>query len=151
MRVRKVIAIAVVLAAFVAVGVASASISTYRDGPLTATFKAGTHTPNCKQLWPVTVTASYDGKKAHATAYYQFLYNGHDVENVNVFSDTRRNPHNRLWHFTGSFYDNTFGPFGALAVGHTLVVRAVVKDGRYTAYPWYTVHVVNTRGCKDVH
>lgn len=147
MRVRRAVALVVTATALVAAGIAAASTSSYRDGPLTATFTAGTHHPNCRQIWPVTVVARYDGKPAHATAFYQFLYDGQAVAHLNVFSGTSRNPHNRLWHFYGSFYDNTFGPFGADAVGHTLVVRAVVQDGRYTAYPWYTVEVVNARGC----
>lgn len=149
MRARKVVPFAVTVVALAAVGVARAETTTYRDGPLTATLQAGTHHPTCKQIWPVTVTARYHGKPAHATAFYQFLLlpSGHVVGKVNVFRATKRNPHNRLWHFYGRFRDNTFGPFGALAVGNTLRVRVVVRDGRYTAYPWYTVEVKKVRGC----
>jgi hypothetical protein len=148
MRPRNAIALVVTAAALlVVVGVASASTTSYSDGPLTATFSAGTHHPNCKQLWPVTVTARYYGKPAHATAYYQFLSGGQLVGTVNPFSSTSHNPHNRIWHFYGSFYDYTFGPFGALSVGHPLTVRAVVAVSRYTAYPSYSVQVVSARGC----
>ncbi len=142
-RVCLVLAVAMVASA----GVATASTSSYTDGPLTATFSAGTHHPNCRQMWPVTVTARYYGRPAHASAYYQFLYNGSLVNKQYPFSGTPRNRRNRIWYFYGSFYDNTFGPFGALAVGHTLTVRAVVQVGRYTAYPSYWVQVVSTRGC----
>jgi hypothetical protein len=147
MRPTKAIPIASIAAALALSGVAGASTSSYRDGPLTATFSAGTHYPNCRQMWPVTVTARYNGKPAHASAFYQFLSGGQLVSTQQVYNGTARNPHNRLWYFYGSFYDNTFGPFGALAVGHPLTVRAVVKVGRYTAYPSYYVDVVNARGC----
>ncbi|MGA2009442.1 MAG: hypothetical protein ABSH51_02745 [Solirubrobacteraceae bacterium] len=147
MRVRTAIPVIVTLAALVAAGVASASTSSYSDGPLTATFTAGTHHPNCKQGWPVTVTARYQGKPAHATAFYQFLSGGQLVDTQYPFSGTSRNPHKHLWAFYGSFTDNTFGPFGALAIGHPLTVRAVVQVSRYTAYPSYSIDVVNASGC----
>jgi hypothetical protein len=147
MRARKAIPAAVAVAALVAVGVASALTSSYTDGPLTATLTAGTHHPNCKQKWPITVTARYHGKAAHATAFYQFLSGGQLVNTQYPFSGTSRNPHGHLWGFYGSFTDNTFGPFGALAVGHPLTVRAVVQVSRYTAYPSYSIDVVNVRGC----
>jgi hypothetical protein len=149
MRTRTAIATAVVvtqgLGVVVSAAVAAQSSST--SGPVTAWFSArGTH-PNCKQLWPVTVTVHYRGRPTNATAYYQFLYNGQVVAKVQVFSATRKNPHNRLYHFRGSFYDNTFGPFGALSVGKRILVRAVVQVGRYTVYPGLYVTVVNARGC----
>jgi hypothetical protein len=147
MRARQAIPLALTAAALVAVGVASASTGSYTDGPLTATFTAGTHDPNCKQKWPVTVGARYHGKPAHATAFYQFLSGGQLVGTQYPFSSTSRNPHNHIWHFYSSFTDTTFGPFGALAVGQPLTVRAVVKVSRYTAYPSYYVKVVNARGC----
>lgn len=149
MRATKPIVCATVVAALAGVSVASAS--TYRDGPLKATFRARTHHPNCKQKWPVTITASFRGRPAHATAYYQFMYGGMVVGTQYPFSNTRRNRHNRIWHFHGHFTDRTFGPFGALAVGHSITVRAVVRDGRYTAYPSYSVRVVKVRGCRAVH
>jgi len=146
MRASKAIPLAL-MAALAVAGVARASTSSYRDGPLTATFTASTHSPNCKQRWPVTVTARYNGKPTHATAYYQFISGGQLVGTQYPFGATSKNPHNRIWHFYGSFYDYTFGPFGALAVGHPLTVRAVVQVGRYTAYPSYSVDVVSARGC----
>jgi hypothetical protein len=150
MRAPKAILFAVTAAALICVSAASASTSSYRDGPLTATFTAGTHHPNCKQFWPVTVTARYHGRPAHATAVYQFLDGGSVVGHVYPFSDTSRNRHNRLYHFYSRFTDRAFGPFGALAVGTRLTVRAVVKAGRYTAYPSYWVKVVHVRGCRAV-
>src|ERR1700737_1957017 len=112
MRLRTALPVALAAAAFIAVGTAHASTSSYSDGPLTATFTAGTHHPNCKQKWPVTVTARYHGKAAHATAVYQFLSGGQLVGTVYPFSNTSQNPHNRIWHFYDSFTDTAFGPFG---------------------------------------
>jgi hypothetical protein len=128
-------------------GTASALTSSYSVGPLTATFTASTHYPNCKQLWPVTVTARYNGKPAHATAYYQFLVGNQLVNNQYPFSGTSKNPHAHIWHFYGSFYDNTFGPFGALAEHHTLDVRAVVQVAGIRAYPGTWVQVQKASGC----
>lgn len=144
---RKAIAVVVTVAALVGAGVASASTSSYRDGPLTATFSASTHHPNCRQHWPVTVTASYHGKPAHATAFYQFLSGTQVVDTQYPFTGTPRNTNDHKWVFYGSFTDNTFGPFGALSVGHPLTVRAVVHVSRYTAYPSFSVDVVNASGC----
>jgi hypothetical protein len=150
MRARKVIPLVTTVAAVGVVGTASAATGSYttRDHALTATFSASTTHPNCKQLWPVTVTARFHGRKAHATAFYQFLYHGTLVATFNPFSDTRFNRHNHHWRFYGSFTDNTFGPFGALAVGQTIDVRAVVSVGKDTAYPGLYVTVRNARGCK---
>ena len=150
MKVPLAIAVAIALAASAMAGVADASLRySYRDGPLTATFTVPTNHPNCKQLWPVTVTATYNGKPAHGIAYYQFLYNNQLVSTQYPYSHTSRNAHNHKWAFYGSFYDNTFGPFGARSVGYTLYVRAVVQVGRYTAYPGdRSVRVVSTSGCR---
>src|SRR5271167_4727753 len=71
-RLRAAIGGAVIAAMLAVSGAAAASTVTYRAGPLTATMKAGTHSPTCKQKWPVTVTAKFKGKRAHATAFYQF-------------------------------------------------------------------------------
>jgi hypothetical protein len=129
------------------VSAALAASSSYSSGPLTATFSASTTRPNCKQFDPVTVTARWRGKPTNATAYYQFLHNGQVVATYQVFSGTRKNPRNRLYHFYSSFYDSTFGPFGALSVGYRLYVRAVVQVGRYRAYPGLYITTVNARGC----
>jgi hypothetical protein len=147
MRARKAIPVLVAAASLVAAGVAGAVGSRYSVEGLGATFSAPTHHPNCKQLWPVTVTATFHGRPAHATAYYQFLNEGHLVGTQYPFGGTRKNPHNRIYHFYRSFYDNTFGPFGALAVGHTLTVRAVVQVAGIRAYPGTWVQVRHVRGC----
>jgi hypothetical protein len=147
MRTRKALPIALTAVALTSASVASAATNSYRDGPLTATFSASTTRPNCKQKWPVTVTAKFNGKPTHASAFYQFLFNGTVVGKQYPFSATSLNRHDHVWNFYKSFYDYTFGPFGALSVGKRLNVRAVVKDGRYTAYPGLFVSVVNTRGC----
>ena len=144
-------ALAAALSLTVFVTAALAASSTYNSGPLSASFSASTTRPNCKQLWPVTISARWHGRPANASAYYQFLYNGTVVSTQQVFAHTRHNPHNRLYSFHGSVYDNTFGPFGALAVGHQIEIRAVVQAGSYRAYPGLYVNVTNTRGCTARH
>lgn len=149
MRARKAIPIVLTAATtLVAAGSASAVTGRYSVGGLTATFTAPTTHPSCKQKWPVTVTASFHGRRAHATAYYQFLEGGQLVSTQYPFSGTPKNPHSHIWHFYGSFYDYTFGPFGARAIGYRLNVRAVVQVGRIRAYPgvFVTVHGP-ARGC----
>lgn len=140
-------AVALVAGLVLLVGSALAASNSYTSGPLTATFSASTTHPNCKQLWPVTITARYHGSPTNATAYYQFLHNGQVVATQPVLGGTKRNPHSRLYHFYGSVYDTSFGPFGALSVGYRLDVRAVVQVGRYTAYPGLYVTVTKTSGC----
>jgi hypothetical protein len=144
---RAAIGAAVIVAMLATAAVAAASTVTYRAGPLTATMKAGTHNPTCKQKWPVTVTAKFKGKRTHATAVYQFLLASQVVSTQYPFGLTPRNPQNTIFHFYGSFTDNTFGPFGALSVGQHLTVRVVVKVSHYTAYPSYPVTVVQASGC----
>lgn len=148
MRARRLIPAALTaVVALAAASGASAMTSSNRDGPLTATFSATGHHPNCKQHWPVTVTARYNGRPVHAVAKYQFLLGGQLVNTQYPFGGMPKNRGYHLYHFYGSFYDNTFGPFGALAEGHTLTVRAVVSVGRYTAYPGTWVRVVRVSGC----
>ena len=139
-------------------GAAAASTVTATNGPLKATFTAKTHDPNCKQKWPITITATYQGKPAHATAYYQFLLDGSVESTQYPFSGTRRNPGTKahpngtVWHFVGGFTDSGFGPFGALATSvPSLTVRAVIQEGQYTAEPSFTVHVVKVSGCPVEH
>jgi hypothetical protein len=146
-RLRATIVIAIAAAALAATEAAVGSTVTSRAGPLTATLTAGTHHPTCKQKWPLKVTAKLRGNAAHATAVYQFLLGGQVVSTQYPFGMTARNPNNTIYHFYGSFTDNTFGPFGALSVGQHLTVRAVVKVSHYTAYPSYSVDVVSVSGC----
>lgn len=147
MRLRRVIALAGALT-LVAADLALASVGgSSRSGPLSATFSAPTHYPNCKQNWPVSVTARWNGHPAHASAKYQFLYAGSLVNTQYPFGGQSRNPHYHWYAFYGGFYDKIFGPFGALAVGHKLTVRAVVVDGHYAAYPGTWVVVQPTSGC----
>ena len=148
MRARNLMPIAVVASvALVVPAAASAVTGSYTDGPLTATFTVSTHHPTCKQNWPVRVTARYGGKPAHASAIYQFLVGGQLVNTQYPLGGTPKNPHYHPYVFYGSFYDYKFGPFGALAEGHTIDVRAVVSDGRYRAYPGTWVQVVKAKGC----
>lgn len=136
--------------------VANAATVSSKDGPLTASFTATTHDPSCRQKWPVMIKATYQGKPAHATAYYQFLLNGTVVNTQYPFSDTKKNPDTKAhpngvpYHFVGSYTDNTFGPFGALAAGQTLTIRAVIHEGRYTADPSFTANIIKVSGCPVV-
>jgi hypothetical protein len=140
-------AVALVVALGIAATAQASGTSTSKDGPLTATFSAATHSPNCKQKWPVTVTARLHGAYTHAVAIYQFLFQGQVESTQYPFSSTSRNRADKPYHFYGKFTDTSFGPFGALSVGVPLTIRAVVTVGRYTAYPSYTVKVVKVSGC----
>ena len=149
MHARRLIPIALTTASVLAfTATAGAATGRYTAGGLTATFSASTTRPNCKQKWPVTVTATYHGRKARGTAYYQFLFGGQLESTQYPYGGTSRNPHSHLWSFDGSFYDNTFGPFGANAVGYKIDVRAVVQVNGVRAYPGLIVTVQGpTRGC----
>ena len=155
--VRKSIVAAAAAGTLMAAGIATASTAskpptgTYRDGPLVASFSAPTVHPNCKQKWPVTVKATLNGKPAHATAYYEFVFKGVVESKQYPYSSTSKNPHNHLWSFTGGFTDGTFGPLGATAVGIPLNVRAVITDDKYTAYPGLNITVVKVSGCVAIH
>ena len=148
MRSRHVLPFLLTAAAVLTITAAANAFTTrYSDGPLTATFSAGTHHPTCKQMWPVSVTARAQGRPVHAVATYQFLSGGQLLNTQYPLGGTSRNPHYKPYHFYGGFYDKTFGPFGALAVGHTLNVRAVVRWNKYTAYPGTWVQVRKVGGC----
>lgn len=147
MRLRIAIPVLTAVGVLATAAAANAFTHSYSDGPLTATFSASTTHPNCRQHWPVTVTARVHGRAVHAVAKYQFLNGGQLVNTQYPFGGTSRNRSYKPYHFFGSFDDTGFGPFGALAVGHTLDVRAVVYWGRYTAYPGAYVQVRKVRGC----
>jgi hypothetical protein len=116
------------LAACVAVcftGSASAAAPLVKksSGPLTATLAPSTHTPKVNAKWPITVTATLNGKPAHASAYYEFLYGGSVVSTTYVSG-------NKHFTFTGHFSDRLVFP-GA-SVGEPLTLRVVVQDDGHT-------------------
>jgi hypothetical protein len=89
------------------------------SGPLVATLTPSTHTPKINTLVPITVTATLNGKPAHATAAYQFLYGGA------VVAPTQYPRNNKHFSFTGHFSDKL--NFPASSVGFTLTLRVVIK------------------------
>jgi hypothetical protein len=89
------------------------------SGPLVATLTPSTHTPKINTLVPITVTATLNGKPAHATAAYQFLYGGA------VVAPTQYPRNNKHFSFTGHFSDKL--NFPASSLGFTLTLRVVIK------------------------
>jgi hypothetical protein len=101
--------------------------------PFVATFHAPNHSPKAGKKWPVTVTArTNSGRKLHATAYYQFLYNGQVVctqypDPGHPNNSTRCKPGRRHspYPFFGRLYDPTF-IWPRTAIGAPLTLRTVV-------------------------
>ena len=151
-------ALAVGLTALVAgTAVAAASTVTATDGPLKASFTAKTHDPNCKQKWPITIKATFRGKPAHATAYYEFLLNGSVVSTQYPFSGSKKNPttkehpHGTVWHFVGSYTDNTFGPFGALASSVPTLTMTARSSKRGNTRPHHPSQYTSSRSAAVRH
>jgi hypothetical protein len=106
------------------------------------TLHAPTHHPKAGKRWPVTVkcyTAS--GKALHATAKYQFIYNGQIVHtaypspNADPNSKCSRDGNCRKtpYPFVGRMYDPTF-IWPRRAVGFPLKLRVVVRVRNGTTY-----------------
>jgi hypothetical protein len=99
-----------------------------------AHLSAPTHNPKAGKRWPIEVTATTrSGKAVHASAYYQFVYNG------SVVSTQWPTPSARPGHcpggsgcrhspypFSGSFRDPSV-VWPARAAGFSLTFRVVVK------------------------
>jgi hypothetical protein len=115
-------------AAAVAIGATSiaAAAATIKgsSGPLVATLTPSTHTPKINTLMPISVTATLNGKPAHATAAYQFLYGGA------VVAPTQYPYNNKHFSFTGHFSDKL--NFPASSLGFTLTLRVVIKAAGHT-------------------
>jgi len=94
------------------------------SGPLVATLTPSTHTPKINTLMPISVTATLNGKPAHATAAYQFLYGGA------VVAPTQYPYNNKHFSFTGHFSDKL--NFPASSLGFTLTLRVVIKAAGHT-------------------
>jgi len=113
-------------------------------------LSAPTHHPKANRFWPVTVTAkTRSGKPLHATATYQFVYQGQVVQtrypspNANPRSacskagTCRRSP----WPFFGRMRDATFS-WPARAAGIPLTLRVLVRvKGMGSAHADYAVRV----------
>ena len=102
---------------------AAAATTSQSSGPLKATFTASTHSPKINQKMPITVTATLNGKPAHATAVYQFLFGGAVVNTQYPYG-------NKHFSFTGHYRDNLVFP--AESVGEPLTLRVVIKASGHT-------------------
>jgi opacity protein-like surface antigen len=92
--------------------------------PFTARLQAPNHSPTAGKKWYITVTVTHGKTKLSGSVSYQFLYNGSDVGNQKGHS------------FKGGVYHDWL-LFPALAVGHPLTLRVVVKTSYGTVYlPW---------------
>jgi hypothetical protein len=103
---------------------AAAAVIKGSSGPLAATLAPSTHTPKINTLMPISVTATLNGKPAHATAAYQFLYGGA------VVAPTQYPYNNKHFSFTGHFSDKL--NFPASSLGFTLTLRVVIKAAGHT-------------------
>jgi hypothetical protein len=102
---------------------ASKSLVTGTSGPLTAKLKPSSHTPKVNAKWPITVTATLSGKPAHATAVYQFLFDGAVVGTGYV-------KNNKHFSFTGHFSDSLVFPQSSL--GEPLTLSVVITSAGHT-------------------
>jgi len=89
--------------AVAATGAGAATLVKASSGPLSATLAPSTHTPKVNAKWPIVVTATLSGKPAHATAVYEFLYDGAVVGTGYV-------KNNKHFSFTGHFSDSLVFP-----------------------------------------
>jgi hypothetical protein len=103
--------------------VASGSLVKESSGPLSATLAPSTHTPKVNAKWPITVTATLQGKPAHASAFYEFLFGGAVVS-------TQYIGNNRHYSFTGHFSDQLVFP--PSAAGEPLTLDVVIKAAGHT-------------------
>jgi hypothetical protein len=116
--------VATVVVALALPAAAQATTVRGKSGPLSASMVPSTHHPTIKQKWPLSVTATLNGKPAHATATYEFLFNG-------LVVSTQYPRNNKHFSFTGSFNDK-LGPFGPSSQGQPLTLRVVIADGGHT-------------------
>ncbi len=102
----------------------AAAIVKKSSGPLSATLTASSHSPKINTKWPITVTATLNGKPAHASAIYEFLFDGTQV------GPTQYPKSSKHFTFTGHFSDTLVFP--TASVGQTLTLRVVIKDAGHT-------------------
>ena len=101
-----------------AAGAAAPKLVKRSSGPLTATLAPPARKPKINTKVPIKVTATLNGKPAHATAVYEFLFLGSVVSTQNPYGK-------KHYSFTGHFSDNLVFPKSA--VGQPLTFRVVVK------------------------
>ena len=97
-------------------------------GGFGATLSVPGHHPKAGRPWPVTVTASYNGRPVTAHVRYAFLYGGQVVSRQSNYR------------FHGRFTDRGF-IWPARAVGYRLTFRAVVYSSRGSRNLDYWVQV----------
>jgi hypothetical protein len=94
------------------------------SGPLVAAMVPSTHHPKINAKWPLEVSATLNGKAAHASAEYQFLL-GYTVVSTQY---PRSNKH---FTFVGHFSDTLVFPPDAS--GEPLTLQVVIEDAGHTA------------------
>ena len=118
------IAAAALSLTILAAGALAAALVKSASGPLRATLTpTATHTPKVNAKWPIVVTATLDGKPAHATAVYQFLFDGAVV-------GTGYAKNNKHFSFTGHFSDSLVFP--PTSVGEPLTLSVVISSAGHT-------------------
>jgi hypothetical protein len=115
--------VAVALGSLAAGAAASSPPVKGSSGPLAATLQPSTHTPTVNKKWPIVVTATLKGKPAHASAVYEYLFNG-------IVVATRYPNSNKHFTFTGHFSDNLV--FTPPSAGEPLTLRVVIKASGHT-------------------
>jgi hypothetical protein len=100
-----------------------------------AHISAKTHHPKAGARWPITVTCrTRSGRGIHATATYQFLFNGQVM--ATRYPSPRANPNSACskagtcrhspYPFTGRMHDGTFS-WPKRAIGIPLTLRVVIR------------------------
>jgi hypothetical protein len=95
---------------------------------VTASMHPANHHPKVKAPWPISFTVTRDGRPAHASVSYEYLFAGQVVA------------HRSHYTFTGRFSDVFHWP--ASAVGYPLTFRAVIVSGGVSINLDYPVQVV---------
>ncbi len=121
-----VIILALALASVVAAGPIAGSAPAASG--FRATLSVPGHHPKAGRVWPVTVTATYNGRAITARVRYEYLYGGQVVSRQSNYR------------FHGRFTDHGF-IWPARAVGYRLTFRAVVSSSRGTRKLDYWVQV----------
>jgi hypothetical protein len=115
---RRSLLIALVLGALLAPAASAAA------APFRATLKAPDHRPHADRDWWITVTAkSNSGRPLHATAVYQYLYQGQIV--ATRYPSPHLPDRHTPWPFFGRFSDPLLWP--RRSIGIPLTFRVVVR------------------------
>jgi len=109
--------------ALAAAPVLAASIVKRSAGPLFATLTASTHAPKIGVAMTIKVTATLNGKPAHAALTYQYLFG-------DVVVSTRYPCNGKACSFTGRYSDRL--TFPATSLGTPLTLQVVVKAAGHT-------------------